>query len=208
MGAPMPGMRRSSMGRPIRTRRFSTNKTWAESIKDLGEVFSLWGIEHGEWGVTRPESGQRFAEVWYFLPYDPSRKSVSSLAQGDAPTNLRQCVMTLTELQRAAMRGVAIKSGTEEILALAPGAAGPSVVAGAIPPGNRRRSAFRGLREACTVLGITPDTDEQDAIDMRRIKLARFHPENGKETANEEAFKRVEEAWRFIRERKGWGNQE
>ncbi|GEM_PF-3302840 len=199
------------MSEPIRTRKFSTNRTWQDSLGDLSRLFDLWGIERGEWGAVKPVFPSRAAEVWYYLPYDPSRKSVSCLSQDNEATNLRQCVMTLTELQRAAVRGVAIMSGRESLLALAPGASGPSGANGApsgsgLPPSKLRKSAFKGLREACAVLGILPDTGEQDAVDMRRIRLARFHPDTS-QTHDAEAFKRVQEAWEFIRERKGWGVQ-
>lgn len=208
------------MGEPISTRKFHTNKTWKETTQDIAHVFGLWGIDRGEWGMVQPPTGQRWAEVWYYLPYDPSRKSIACLSQDDAPTNLRQCLMTLTELQRAAIRGVSIKSGREEMLALSAPAWAPDGTplgdaAQVNPPGpagrpqpERRRSAFRGLNEACQVLGITPDTDEQDAADMRRIKLSRFHPDNRNGTANEDAYKRVSDAWAFIKERKGWGDTE
>lgn len=199
------------MGNAISTRKFHTNRTWAGSLEDLARIFDRWGIERGEWGANRfPNSNG--AEVYYYLPYDPSRKSVSSLAQGDASTNLRQCVMTVTELQRASVRGVAIRSGKEELMALPTGAPGLSGVKGSAqghvgPQPERRRSAFKGLKEACQVLGITPESPESDAIDMRRIRLARYHPESS-QTPDEAAFKRVQEAFDFIRERKGWGAQE
>lgn len=191
------------MPSPIVRSRFHTDKSWNQTIAELKEVFDLWGIVGSEWGAKALQPGNG-AEVWYYLPYDRDRKSISCLSQDDSSTNLRACYMVAVELQRASVRGIRIASGGSELLALPAGSGSPGVPPSAARPGQAvRKTRFRDMREACAALGIALDASQEDAEDMYRIKARRYHPDN-KETGNEEQFKKVNEAWEIIRARRGW----
>lgn len=208
---------------PVYTNRVQTPRGWKQLVVDVQEIFRAWpthdgsGIDKREWGVTELQPGNG-AEIWYYLPYDPDRKSISFISQNYANYNLLCCVQVLAELQRAQMRGGMILSGASALLALPPGPEGNNLRDGFASaggsgrhhvPGGRdnRKSRFRGLAEAFKVLGIGDDAAEEDLEDMYRVRARRYKggdPAQGATEQDVESFKALNDARDFVRRRKGW----
>lgn len=162
-----------------------TDKSWAETERDIRETFRKWGVTKfevlsGLRGVQAARYAQDRAQaevaVNFWHPASGALVPVTSRSQQRAVDNLRVCWLALEALRMNEARGIS-EVMREAYLAL--------------PAPVRERDPWE-------VLGVRSDTPLEDVEAMYRSKAKRLHPDTG--NGDEEAMKELNRAMDRIRE--------
>jgi hypothetical protein len=159
----------------------TTKKSWGETVNDLEETFSLWGVSH------YTLSGGRQLDVT--LEFDhPSGKRIT-VTKGDQARpqdNLRAIYLALDDMRLIEYRGLSDLVGT---VFLQLGAAKSMITGDSFDPSNMTTA------EAFEVLEITLTTSPAVAEAAYRAKAKQAHPDRGGSAG---AMRRIQRAWELV----------
>ena len=150
-------------------------------MRDLAELFEIWGVEKGEWTAVQLGVGTGY-EIRFWLPYDTKPHIVRCNSQRTLDADLRVCYHHVEGLQRDSLRGLLASYGESQYLSLPSATGRPLVGDGRSdnPAENRvkqTRQLFKNLREACELLGVR-ETADQEIVDAAYRTIARkAHPD-------------------------------
>lgn len=185
----------------MKTREIQSAPPWDATVRDLRDTFRDWGVGVEDWTVKALEIGPG-VELVFHLPYDAMPHKIASVGQRYRERNLRAIFHHISAMQRDSLRGVHAEYGGNVYLALPPAndAEARDRYAQPTPKVRLPRSTvslFRGMKDACAVLGVTEET-------LQEVVVAAWKALMRRERDNADAQKRLNAAKEFIYERRGW----
>lgn len=165
-----------------------SDKTVSETLRDLRSVFGKWEIE--EWEPIPGEDGRSYS-VRYLR--NKQWVEIKSQLQPTKAMNLRVCYQVITFLKLWENRGV---TGIAQ---------GVTFVGGLVPTGAN--AAREDYEQSCAVLGVDPDASLEEVESVYKTKVRFAHPDRvqdpEKKKEAEERFKRIDDAYHYIKKVKG-----
>jgi len=163
-----------------------TSKTVSQTLADLRQRFSKWGIE--DWEPIPVEKGPGYT-VRYFR--NKNWTEIGSYYQPTKAMNLRVCYQVIDNMFRWEARGV---SGLVK---------GTAFMGGELV--TTERGGRESFDEACAILGVEPEATWEEIERVYRVKVMYAHPDKLVDASPEQRktgearFKRLTKAYDLIK---------